>query len=65
MGEIPILAQKKSADWDTIIDRLGCTIDSHHMGISTIQAKVEAIRELVEREWRCDRIKRKHKRRLA
>ena len=55
IGETPILAPKKSTDSDTTIDALGYTIDSHRMRISTTQAKVEAFRELLERDWPCDR----------
>ena len=54
IGETPILPPK-STDWDTTINALGYTIDSRRMHISTTQAKVEAIRELLEREWPCDR----------
>ena len=50
IGETPVLAPKKSTDWDTTIDALGYTIDSHRMRISTTQAKVEAMRALPERE---------------
>ena len=55
IGETPILAPKKSTDSDTTIDALGYTIDSQRMRISTTQAKVEAFRELLERDWPCDR----------
>ena len=55
LGKTPILAAKKSTVWDTTIDALGYTIDPHRMRISTTQAKVEAIRELLERERPCDR----------
>ena len=51
IGETPILAPKKSTDWDTTIEALGYTIDSHRMRISTTQAKIEAIKLLLEREW--------------
>lgn len=55
VGETPILAPKKSTDWDTSIDALGYTIDSHSMRISIFQAKLEAIKLLLEREWPCGR----------
>ena len=34
-GATPILAPKKSTDWDTTIDALGFTVNSHTLRISS------------------------------
>ena len=54
-GEVPILAPKKSTDWDTVIDALGFSIDSHAGRIATTPERVEAIRTTLESDWPCDR----------
>ena len=43
-GVTPILAPKKSRDWDTTIDALGFTINSHTMTISFPRQKADAIK---------------------
>ena len=43
VGATPILAPKKSTDWDTTMDALGFTIKSHTMRISFPREKVDAI----------------------
>ena len=40
VGLTPILAPKKSMDWDTTIDALGFTISSHTMRISVPRGKI-------------------------
>ena len=46
-GVTPILAPQKSTDWNTIIDALGFTINSHTMRISLTREKNEAIARLL------------------
>ena len=43
-GVTPILAPKQSTDWDTRIDALGFTINSHTLRISFTREKTEAIK---------------------
>ena len=43
----PILAPGKSTDWDSTIDALGLTINSHTMRISFPQEKVNDIKRLL------------------
>ena len=43
-GVTPILAPMRSTDWDTTIDALGFTINSHAMRISFPHEKVDAIK---------------------
>ena len=50
-GVTPILAPKKSTDWDTTIDALGFTINSHTMRISVPREKTEAIKRLLFEQW--------------
>ena len=50
-GEIPILSPKKSTNWDTTVDALGYTINTHTMRISITREKIAALRDLLEREW--------------
>jgi len=54
-GHTPILAPKKSTHWDTIVDALGYTINTHSMTIAITRDKVAAIRELLVNEWPADR----------
>lgn len=54
-GEIPILAPKKSTDWDSVIEALGYTIDTHEGRIATTPERVEAIRSTLESDWPSDR----------
>ena len=46
-GVTPILGPKKSTGWDTTIDALGFTIDSHTMRISLPREKADAIKRLL------------------
>ena len=50
-GVTPILAPKKSTDWDTSIDALGFTINSHSLRISFPREKTEAIKSLLHDHW--------------
>ena len=46
-GVTLILAPKKSTDWDTTIDALGFTINSHILRISCTREKTEVIKRLL------------------
>lgn len=46
-GVTPILAPKKSTDWDTTIHALGSTINSHTRRISLARKMIEAIASLL------------------
>ena len=46
-----ILAPKRSTDWDTRIDALGFTIDSHTLRISCTRDKTEAIKIALFDHW--------------
>lgn len=48
-GETPILAPKKSTEWDTLVDFLGYTVDTHTMPIA-IPKKVETIKRTLDTE---------------
>ena len=50
-GMSPILAPKKSANWDSTIDALGFTINSHTMRISFSRAKANDIKRLLLGQW--------------
>lgn len=50
-GGTPILAPKKSTDWNTTKEVLGFPINTHTMRISMTQQKADAIREPLERDW--------------
>ena len=52
-GAKSILAPKKCADWDSTIDALGFTINSHTMRISSTyeKKKTEAIKNLLDDHW--------------
>ena len=50
-GETPILAPKKSTNWNSTVDALGFTINTHTMRISVTKERIEAIRLLLELEW--------------
>lgn len=54
-GIPPILVPRKSTDWDTKVDALGYTINAHTMRIPNTREKVEAIRNLLLREWESTR----------
>ena len=54
-GEIPILSPKKNTSWDTTVDALGYTINTHTMRILITQEKVAALRDLLERECPSER----------
>ena len=54
-GETPILAPKKSSDWDTKLEFLGFTIDSHALTISVPEKKAQALKTALENEWPKDR----------
>ena len=49
--EVPILAPKKSTDWNSIVDALGFTINTHTMRISITNERVDAIRDTLEQDW--------------
>lgn len=50
-GETPILAPKKSSDWDTKMDFLGFVINSHTLHISRSDKKAHAIRRALVDHW--------------
>ena len=50
-GATPILAPKKSTDWDTTVDLLGFTVNTHTLRISVTEEKIAAIRRTLEQEW--------------
>ena len=50
-GATPILAPKKSTDWDTTVDLLGFTVSTHTLRISVTEEKIAAIRHTLEQEW--------------
>ena len=50
-GETPILAPKKSTDWNSTVDALGFTINTHNMQISVTKETVEAIRCILDLVW--------------
>ena len=47
----PILAPKKSTDWNTEIEALGLTVNSHTMRISVSREKIEALQQALQTEW--------------
>ena len=47
----PILAPKKSTDWDTTVDLLGFTVNTHALSIAVTEGKTAAIRLTLEQEW--------------
>ena len=47
----PILAPKKSTNWDSRIDALGFTINSHTMRISFLREKVNDTKRLLLDQW--------------
>ena len=50
-GATLILAPKKSTDWDTTVDLLGVTVNTHTLRISVTEEKITAIRRTLEQEW--------------
>ena len=54
-GVTPILAPKKSADWDTSIDALGFIANSHTLRISCTREKAEAVKRLLFDHWPASR----------
>ena len=50
-GATPILAPQKSTDWDTTVDLLGFTVNTHTLRISVTEGKIAAIRLTLEQEW--------------
>ena len=48
---IPILAPQKSTDWDTTVDLLDFTVNTHTLRISVTEEKIAAIRLTLEQEW--------------
>ena len=50
-GDTPILAPKKSTDWDTTVDLLGFTVKTHTVRITVTEGKISAIRLTLEQEW--------------
>ena len=51
VGETPVLANKKSTDWELTIDALGFNINSHTLKKSYPREKNEAIRRLLGDHW--------------
>ena len=51
VGVTPILAPKKSTDWDTTRDALGFTMSPHTMRISVPREKIEAIKKSLFEQW--------------
>ena len=54
-GETPILAPKKSSNWDTQLEFLGFVIDSHTLQISVTAEKALAIKTTLVNDWPRDR----------
>ena len=54
-GETPILAPKKSSDWNTTLEFLGFVINSHTLQISVPPEKARAIKTTLENDWPRDR----------
>ena len=50
-GATPILAPKKSTDWDTTVNLLGFTVNTHILRISVMEGKIAAIRLTLEQLW--------------
>ena len=48
---MPILAPAKSTDWNSIVDALGFTINTHTMRISIAKERVNAIRDTLDKDW--------------
>ena len=59
--QTPILAPKKSTNWDTTVDALGYTINTHSMTIAITQEKVATIRGLLDKLWSPNRSRLAHK----
>ena len=47
----PILAPKKSTDWDTTVDSLGFAVNIHTLRIAVTEGKIAAFRLTLEQEW--------------
>ena len=60
-GVTPILAPKKSTDWDATIDALGFTMNSHIIRISFPREKADAIKKLLRDQWPASRRQAKAK----
>lgn len=54
-GETPILAPKKSSNWDTTLEFLGFVINSHTPQVSVTVGKAQAIKTALVDEWPRDR----------
>ena len=55
-GEIPVLAPKKSSNWNITLEFLGFVINSHTLEISVTTEKAQAIRAALVNDWpRCRR----------
>ena len=55
-GETPILAPKKSSNWNTTLEFLGFVINSHTLDISVTIKKAQAIQTALVDDWpRCRR----------
>ena len=50
-GATPILALKKSIDWDTTVNLPGFMVNTHTLRISVTEGKIAAIRLTLEQEW--------------
>ena len=50
-GATPMSAPRKSTDWDTTVDLLGFTVNTHTLRISVTEEKIAAIRHTLEQEW--------------
>ena len=49
-GETPILTPKKNTAWNSTVDALGFTINTHNMQISVTNERLEAIRCILDLE---------------
>ena len=47
----PILAPNKSTEWDTTVDLLGFTVNTHTLRISVTEGNIAAIRLTLKQEW--------------
>ena len=56
LGEIPILAPKKSSNWNTTLECLGFVVNSHTPEIAATTKKAQAIKTALVDDWpRCRR----------
>ena len=50
-GVTPILPPQKSTDWDTTVDLLRFTVNTHTLRVLVTQGKIATIRLTLEQEW--------------